>query len=225
MTTSSQPALWTPPATPPQQFLTKRLTLRWYEPEDASMLFESVNASRAAMLPWLPWCKDDYHKPADATFNIEWFRRWRDGGHDPEFKSIPGYVLGVFLTASNQLVGGIGLARLFRASHTAEIGYWTDSRHTRNGYCAEATRGLISWAFTPQSQGGWGFRRVHIFASSANTASCAVPKSIGLHQFMRARQDRWTDGLGFTDTLGWDVLLNEWDVQSQRKIPMPEPKA
>lgn len=216
---TAAPPPWRPPSPLPEKWETDRLTIRWYRTPDATALFDAVNTSRGHLLPWLPWCRNDYHKVEDAVFAIEWFRRWGDGGHDDAFQSVPGYVLGVFLRADGTLVGGTGFNRLFTPVGTAETGYWTDIRHVRRGYCAEATRGMISWGFTPQSQGGWGFRRIHIFASAQNTASCNVPRSIGLHQCQHARADRWVEGVGLTDSLGWDVLPEEWNVAAQRKAP------
>lgn len=207
---------WTPPKPLPDRFRTARLVIRWYDQRDAATLDDSIRRSRDTLLPWLPWCKADYTKPEDAIYNIEWFRRWRDGGHDPEYQSAPGYVFGAFLQESGTLVGGTGFARLFVRTGTAEIGYWTDAAHRRKGYCAEATRGMISWGFTPREAGGWGFSRIHIFAAAANTASCAVSDSIGLRRCQYARRDRYIPGVGLADSVGWDVLPEEWDVDAQR---------
>ena len=41
----------------------------------------------------------------------------------------------------------------------------------RRGLCSEAVAGLLSWAFRPQRDGGWGFRRVHIRCAGNNLAS------------------------------------------------------
>ncbi|MDX2017977.1 MAG: GNAT family N-acetyltransferase [Planctomycetota bacterium] len=200
--------------------VTPRLTVRWYEPADAEALTRAVQRSRETLLPWLPWAKNDYTKPEDGVYNIEWFRRWRDGGpnggHDAEFQSIPGYVLGVFLNTTGELVGGTGLARMNIRTHSAEIGYWTDATHRGKGYCPEATAGLISWCFTPQREGGWGFRRVHIVAGNLNTASCRVCEKLGLREYMNAREDRVVEGVGLVGTRGWDVLAGEWDIARQR---------
>jgi hypothetical protein len=75
---------------------------------------------------------------------------------------------------------------------------------------------VLSWGFTPQKNGGFGFRRVHIFASAANTASCRVPRKLGLREIMHARKDRWIVRLGWTDSIAWDVLAEEWDIQRRR---------
>jgi RimJ/RimL family protein N-acetyltransferase len=204
---------WAPPAPLPAQFVTERLTIRWYQQSDAEMLTRVIRRSRDVLLPWLPWARNDYTKPEDGVYNIEWFRRWRDGGHDAEFQSIPGYVMGIFLNTTGEMVGGTGLARMNIRTHTAEIGYWTDAPQRGRGYCPEATAGLISWCFRPQAESGWGFRRVHILAASENTASCRVCEKLGLRQYMHAREDRIVEGVGLSGTRGWDVLAGEWDTE------------
>ena len=70
---------------------------------------------------------------------------------------------------------------------------------------------MISWGFTPQSQGGWGLRRIHIKCAQRNSASQAVPAKIGRKEEIRSRQERFVPGMGWVETLGWGVLADEWD--------------
>ncbi len=167
------------------------------------------------MLPWLPWAASDHLSVEQSIYNIEWFRRGRERWDDA-FMNLAGYVLGAFETATGRLVGGNGLNRFSLSTHNAETGYWVDSGFQRRGFAAEMTAGLLSWAFTPQAQGGWGLRRVHIFAASANAASCGVPRKLGLRQELHTRKDRWVEGHGWCDTLGWAVLSDEWDIPGQK---------
>lgn len=219
----NKPPAWSPPSPLPARFETPRLVLRWFETSDAKALFEAVNRSRDTMVPWLPWAGSDHMTIEQSIYNIEWFRRGRVAGEDA-FMNLAGYVLGAFDKSTGTLVGGTGLNRFSRGTHNAETGYWVDADHRRNGYCAEMTAAVLSWAFMPQhvagseggSGGGFGLRRVHIFAASNNTASCGVPRKLGLREEMHTRQDRWVDGIGWCDTIGWGVLAEEWDVAGMR---------
>lgn len=214
----ARPQPWSPPTPLPERFETERLVLRWYVPSDAPALFDAVSRSRGSMLPWLPWAEHDHRSVEESLYNIEWFRRGRERWDDA-FMNLAGYVLGAFDSRTGALIGGTGLNRFNRSTHNAETGYWVTQQSHRRGYCSEMTAGLLTWAFTPQTRGGWGLRRVHIFAASANAASCGVPRKLGLRQELHTLKDRWVEGHGWTDTLGWGVLAEEWDLERNRVRP------
>ena len=199
--------------------------LRFWQESDAPAMFRIIDRSRADLVPWLPWAAIDHLNVAQSAFWIEKFRRDQSG--DSPLRD--NFVLAIVDRATGEPVGGTGLHRINHAAHEAEIGYWIGSEHTRQGLCTEATRGLISWAFTPQtatgaeatgresgggaSGGGWGLRRVHIRCAAANLASKAVPTKIGLRQEVRIKDERWVNTIGWVDTLGWGVLASEWDTR------------
>ncbi|MFG0326096.1 MAG: GNAT family N-acetyltransferase, partial [Phycisphaerales bacterium JB037] len=131
----------------------------------------------------------------------------------------PDFVLGIFERSGGMLVGGTGLHRLAAETGQAEIGYWMRADRQGRGYATEACGGLISSALTPQIEGGWGFRRMTILCSTENGASAAVPRKLGIPLEQRIRLDRWIDGVGFTGTLGFGVLCDEWDFARQRAQP------
>lgn len=214
ITPLAKPPVWTPPSPLPARFDTARLVLRWYEPSDAAALFDVVTRSRSTMLPWLPWAASDHRSIEESIYNIEWFRRGRSNWDDA-YMNIAGYVVGAFEKSTGKLIGGTGLNRFTRSTHNAETGYWVDAALLRRGYCTEMTAGILSWAFTPQNAGGFGLRRVHIFAAANNIASCGVPRKLGLRQEIHTLKDRWVDGIGLCDTLGWGVLADEWDCGAQ----------
>lgn len=210
------PPRWTAPRPVPDELTTPRLVLRRYRAGDEGLLNAAVNRSRASLLPWLPWAATAHATLHDTIADMVQFRRQSEAldTHD-------GLVLGVFLRDGGELVGGSGFHTLRRETGQAEIGYWTHADHRRRGYCAEATRWLISWMLTAQkgaivdaagaSVAGWGFRRVEILCSSANAASAAVPTALGLRLEQQRRLDRYVDGVGWTGTLAWGVLADEWD--------------
>ncbi len=204
----SAPAPWRPPAPLPNQYQTERLILRHWLDADAAALFEAVNQSRADMIPWLPWATYDHLTLAQSVYNIEKWRR----ECETDSPARDNFVLGVIDRRTGEVLGGTGLHRIIHGAHEAEIGYWVRSSRTRQGVCTEATRGLISWAFTPPERGGWGLRRLHIRCCSLNAASKAVPTKIGLRAEVHIKEDRWLDGIGWADTLGWGVVASEWDV-------------
>lgn len=214
--TLQKPAPWTPPAPVPDVLTTPRLVIRRYRDGDERALNEAITLSRESLLPWLPWAKSSHLTLNETIHDLVRFRRESEnlGEHDA-------LVLGVFRRDTGALVGGSGFHTLKRDTHQGEIGYWTDARSRRQGYCTEATRWLISWMLTPQGEAlrgadgrevpGWGFRRVEILCAGGNAASEGVPRKIGLRLEQRRVLDRWVDGVGWQDTLSWGILREEWD--------------
>jgi RimJ/RimL family protein N-acetyltransferase len=209
------PAPWKAPSPLPTRFETRRLVIRFWEPEDANSLLEGIEQDRSAFLPWLPWVKSDNRNLAECVFNIERFRRTRETTADD-------FVLGLFDRETGHAVGGTGLHRMHAPSHHGEIGYFMFPDKRRQGLCTEAVAGLISWAFIHQNAGGWGLRRLDIFCAAGNIASQRVPRKLGLRQEVNKSADRWVDGIGWDGTLGWGVLSEEWDTAAQKLRPSPK---
>lgn len=216
MTELRKPPVWTAPKVAPYRFETARLVIREYEAADAPALFTAIDASRTVMWPWLPWVKTQHRSVEESAASIERFRKSSLAPLTPENNAVFGYVFGVFDRRSGELVAGTGFNRMSPESHNAETGYWVRADRRGEGIAGEACAGTLSWGFTPQDRGGFGFRRVHIFASVANAASCRVPRKLGLREIMHSRQDRWVDDLGWCDSAAWDVLAEEWDIEKKR---------
>jgi RimJ/RimL family protein N-acetyltransferase len=210
------PVPWAPPAAPLRSISGLGLVIRPYTHADAPALFDAVSRSREALLPWLPWAKFEHHTVAQTTAAIESFMRASADPLRPEHNAVLAYVFGIFDARDGTLLGGTGFNRIVAETRDAETGYWVRADRRREGIASRATAVNLSWGFTPQHEGGLGFRRIRIFAAAANVASCGIPKRLGLHQCMHTRQDRSVEGVGLCDTLGWDVLAPEWDTASHR---------
>jgi ribosomal-protein-serine acetyltransferase len=213
------PPPWIPPSPLPQSFNTPRLTLRFWEHGDAASMLECLNSDRQSFLPWLPWLLTDNRTVAECTYSIELFRRQRER----ESPTPDNFVLGIFDRHTGHAIGGTGLHRMDHPAHHGEIGYYIRPDRRNSGLCTEAVAGLITWAFTAKSQGGWGLRRLDIFCSGRNFASQAVPRKLGLRQEIHQKAKRWTGDLGWDDNLGWGVLAHEWDLANHRLNPAPNP--
>jgi ribosomal-protein-serine acetyltransferase len=212
MSAPERPAPWSPPSPYPAPRRTARLLLRFWAPEDAPSFLAALNIERDSFLPWLPWVADDNRNLAEVMFNFERFRRERERTAPP-----PGdFTLGVIDAATGQAVGGTGFARLAHAHHEAEIGYWIRADRRGHGLCPEATAAMISWGLTPQSEGGWGFHRVHIRVAGSNAVSRRVPEKLGLRHEACLRSERWVNSIGWDDTHVWGVVAGEWDTTNDR---------
>src|ERR1043165_7916686 len=189
------PKAWTPPSPLPERLDTPRLTLRYWQTSDAPAMHAAIEASRPTLLPWMVWALNDNRTVEECIFHIEKFRRAREqpaGGADS-------FAMAIFDRArgGGEPVGGTGFHRLKFDLHQAEIGYWVRADRRRQGPCTEAGRHPISWGFRPQSDGGWGFRRIEIFCAADNEASRGVPTKIGLTREYHGRQVRWREAHGW----------------------------
>ncbi len=122
---------------------------------------------------------------------------------------------GVFDRATGELLGGTGFNRFNAGSHNAETGYWVRADRRREGIGARTLAGMLAVGLRAQDKGGFGLRRVHIFAAALNVASCGVARKLGLREHLHATRDRWVDGLGWCDTVGWEVLAEEWEAPNR----------
>lgn len=202
--TPTRPATWTPPVPPPESILTERLEVRFWRHEDAAGLFELISSSRDYFLPWLPWAAVDHHRVEESTFYIERCIRSR---RDPASLD---FALGIIDRASGRPVGGTGFHRIDAGTHQAEIGYFIRADAAGRGLCTEATAALLTWGFRPQTEGGWGFRRIEIRCAAGNAGSAQVCRKLGLRHEATLVKDRWIDGRGWDDTLIFGALANEW---------------
>lgn len=205
------PAPWTAPTRLPPGCETARLRLRFWRVEDATDMLRAIDVDRASFLPWLLWVRSDNRTVEECVAAIERMRDKRERTEPPA----DDFVIGIFDKQSGLPVGGTGLHRINHAAHEAEIGYWVRPDRRRQGLCAEAVHGLISWAFRTQSAGGWGLRRIHIRCAGSNVSSQSVPRRMGLREEARLVGERWTEGVGWDDTLVWGVCAGEWPSRAE----------
>jgi RimJ/RimL family protein N-acetyltransferase len=150
---------------PPYRITTERLTLRCWDPRDASLLKDAVDSSLDELRPWMPWAHDE---PKPLPEKIELVRRFRgqfDLGQD--------FVYGIFSHDEAQVVGGTGL-HTRRGDEALEIGYWIRSTRTGQGLATEAAAALTRVAFEL-----CGVDRVEIRVDPANARSAAIPRRLG----------------------------------------------
>jgi RimJ/RimL family protein N-acetyltransferase len=144
----------------PERFETERLVIRSPLPGDGPEMHAAVNESLGKLTPWLAWT--EAHKTLDGS--EESVRRAR-----VRFMERSDLMLLLFLKGTGKLVGVSGLHRIDWSVPKFEIGYWCRTRFTRQGYIAEAVRGIAAFAF-----GELGAKRVEIRCDSLNRPSARV---------------------------------------------------
>jgi len=183
--------------TPPYRIETERLVIRCYEPRDASLLKEAVDASLDHLRPWMPWAR---FEPQPLEDKAELLRRFRG-----EFDLDQNYVYGVFDRAESRQLAGSGLhPRGGPAS--LEIGYFVRADALRQGLATEVTAVLTRVAFEV-----CGVDRVDIQVDPENARSAGVPRKLGFHQeaTLRRRLEPKHDGGPRRDSILFTLVREE----------------
>ena len=150
---------------PPYRIQTERLTIRCWEPRDASLLADAIDSSLDHLRPWMPWAHEEPRSLEERIELLRGFRGRFDLGED--------FVFGIFSRDEGEAVGGSGLHT--RAGGGAlEIGYWIRAGSTGRGYARETTAALTQVAFRV-----CGVNRVEIHVDPANEASLRIPRALG----------------------------------------------
>lgn len=183
--------------TPPYRIESDRLVIRCYEPPDAPLLKEAVDASLAHLRPWLPWARDE---PQTLEQKVELLRRFR-----AQFDLDENYVYGVFGRDETRQLGGSGLhPRGGPAS--LEVGYFVRADSLRRGIATELTAVLTRVAFEI-----CGVERVDIQIDPENARSAGVPQKLGFRHeaTLRRRLEPKDDGGERRDSLLFTLLRDE----------------
>jgi RimJ/RimL family protein N-acetyltransferase len=153
---------------PPYRIETERLTIRCWEPRDASLLKEAIDSSLDHLRPWMPWARDEPQSLGDKVELLRRFRGLFDLGQD--------FVYGIFSRDESEVAGGTGLHT--RVGNDAfEIGYWIRASRARQGLTTEAVGALAKVAFEVS-----GVERLEIHVDPENTASLGVPRKLGFQE-------------------------------------------
>lgn len=139
---------------------TERLVLEPVSHGHDHDLFDASLASRAELLPWMPWAVDLALEHQFAYTDERAIPGWDAGS--PAFA----------ITEHGEAIGVIGLDRLSAAVY--EIHYWLRTDRTGRGYVTESARALLSWA-----RDALGADRIVLNAGMENRRSLAVAARLG----------------------------------------------
>lgn len=180
----------------PPDLHTERLLLRPFTPADASRV------QRLAGDPAI----------ADTTMNIPhpyeegMAELWIDS-HPQRFMEGKSAVFAVTLRDGPRglLIGAMGLEFTPRFNQ-AEIGYWIGRDYWGQGYCTEAARAVLRYAFEER-----GVHKVVGRHLSRNSASGRVMEKIGMVREGYLREHvRKGEGAPYEDLVTWGILESDW---------------
>jgi ribosomal-protein-alanine N-acetyltransferase len=171
---------------------TERLTLRTFELSDADEVQRMAGSQ----------------KIAETTTNIphpyldgmaeEWISK-----HQEWFEKNISVDFAIEIKESKKLIGNISLM-LDSTKHKAEIGYWIDEEFWNKGFCTEALKAVIKYAFTARS-----INKITSRHLVTNPASGKVMVKSGLAQEGYLKQDVYKNGHYF-DTLVYGLVKTDW---------------
>jgi ribosomal-protein-serine acetyltransferase len=170
-------------------------SIRLLVPEDAPVVFETVDRNRERLRPWLGWV-DSTLGPGDtlAFIDLTIATQGRE------------FAYGIYV--GDVFVGAIGL-HTDQEHRSAMIGYWIDEEHEGRGLVTKASRALTEVAFRDLAM-----HRVWLTADPMNTRSRAVAERLGFRLEGIRREDTYTDGR-FRDTALYAALEDEWPADGR----------
>ncbi|MGE8204403.1 GNAT family N-acetyltransferase [Heyndrickxia sp. NPDC080065] len=182
----------------PDRIETERLYIRPCMPGDGKDVYESINHSLNDLKTWLAFAHKDQNLD-DVESGIR--------NSYAEFIKRQDFRLHIYRKSDNKFIGSTGLHRINWETKVFEIGYWIDSRYTKNGYITEAVEGLTSFAFKQ-----FKAERIEIRCDPKNTNSRRVAERLGFTLDGILRNNTMSaDGKSIRSTCVFSMLKNEWE--------------
>lgn len=150
---------------PPYLIRSERLAIRCWDPRDAPLLKDALDASLEHLVRWMPWAADEPRPLEEKAELLRMFRGRFDLGED--------FVYGIFPRDESEVIGGSGLHTRI-GPRALEIGYWIRASRLGRGFARESTAVLTKVAFRV-----CGVDRVEIHVDPANEASLRIPRALG----------------------------------------------
>jgi RimJ/RimL family protein N-acetyltransferase len=175
---------------------TQRLVIRCWNPKDAQLLKEAIDANLDHLRPWMPWAHDE---PTELQVKIDRMRQWRgkfDLGED--------FLYGIFSKDESRVLGGTGLHTRV-GPQAREIGYWVHKDFLNQGFATESSAALTRVAFEIDQ-----VQRIEIHCRPDNIRSAAVPRKLGyIHEATLRQRTRDQDDK-LHDSMTWSLFAEDY---------------
>jgi RimJ/RimL family protein N-acetyltransferase len=188
------------PTRVPYEIRTPRLVLRCWQPNDAALLKEAIDASLEHLRPWMPWA---VFEPEPLNVKVERLRKFRG-----QFDLDQQYVYGIFNPDETLVLGSSGLHKRLEDS-SLEIGYWIHAGWINQGYATETAAALTKAAFQ-----FFRVQRVEIHCDAGNVRSAAVPRKLGYTLDATLRRRTLPGFEGERETMVWSIFPDEFQASS-----------
>ncbi|MCR4439471.1 MAG: GNAT family N-acetyltransferase [bacterium] len=186
---------------------TARLILRPFRLDDAPVVRELAGAREvAATTTAIP------HPYGDGVAE-QWIAT-----HQQAYDNGQALTLAITLRDSGKLIGAIHAA-IDATNKLAELGYWVGRPYWNQGYCTDAAKAMVDYAFRVL-----GMNRVQARHMTKNPASGRVTQRIGMRYEGTLRQSLFRWGT-FEDAAIYAILREEWSLGQRAAAARGEPSA
>lgn len=142
------------------------ITLKKYEMESASLLYEAARESYGGEFTrWMPWCHENYTLAESEDFIGKAVENWKN---KIEFD------YAIFHNETNKFAGGISLNLFNHERKSANLGYWVRVGSQNQGIAHTATKILVENAFQDTD-----LNRIEIAVATENYASQKTAEKSG----------------------------------------------
>lgn len=178
----------------------KRVQLRAYEEEDATILAKWINDPEVRLYL-------NARFPNSIKDEKEWIAALSESKGTPR-----NIVLGVELKRGRRLIGSVGLHMIDWVQRRAMTGSLIGPKAMRGrGYGTEAKNLLLDYAF-----GDLGMMSIWSFVVAGNEPSVRALKKQGYRQGGLFRRSAWFQG-EWRDNLYFDIVREDWEGLPRRK--------
>ncbi len=115
-----------------------RITIKSFNETNLKEFVTAVKESVDTVGQWMPWCTAEYSME-EAQF---WFKYCQSN-----IKHKTAYDVGIFLSETGQLAGGISINRINRMDMVGNIGYWVRESLQNQGIASEAIQLIKTFGF------------------------------------------------------------------------------
>ena len=141
----------------------ENILVRSFEVTDAQELFDTIDASRKHLHPWLNWVS----KTTKPEQSLEFIQRSLQKAHDQEG-------LDLALVYNGKIIGGIGMHAWEHDTRRAQIGYWISAEHEGKGIVAKSLSGFTGFLFDKI-----GLNKIEIHFVQTNARSARIAARLG----------------------------------------------
>ena len=181
---------------PAYRIRTDRLVIRCFDPVDAQLMIEALEASLEHLKPWMAWA---HNEPESLEKKIERMRINRG-----EFDLGVDFAYGIFDPAETRILGGTGLHTRVGPG-AREIGYWIHKDFTDQGLATESSAALVQVGFEIEK-----LDRVEIHCTPENVRSSAVPRKLGFTHEATLRRRTPFGNAKMRDSMIWTMFAEDY---------------
>jgi RimJ/RimL family protein N-acetyltransferase len=143
------------------------VTLRPFQIEDATQLYEAVCESLTELKPWMSWAHEAYSQQEVRDFISITQARWEERNL---------FAFAITDAKTGEILGGCSLSHIHAVYHMCNVGYWV--RTSRHGKGIAGRAALLAARYDFEHG---GIIRAEVVVAVDNQKSIRVAEKIGAH--------------------------------------------